>query len=221
MTTATILDLQSKVGIRINNELELAKRLLAALPPAVSIYGGSRVREDDPYYLKTMELAHAISHAGIPVISGGGPGIMEAANKGAKAGLNGVSVGLNIVLPFEQGPNPHQDLSIQFESFAARKISFCKSSMAFIVMPGGVGTLDELFEVLTLIQTGKMEEIPVMLFGSEFWGGLVAWLKGTVLSRGLISATDLERRLQVVDSVEEAMTVVLDAQSRQTTAKAA
>jgi uncharacterized protein (TIGR00730 family) len=199
----------SHVGILVNRELEAAKQILESLPPSVSIYGGSRVPEDDTYYLQTVELARAISHAGIPVISGGGPGIMEAANKGAREGRNGLSIGLNIVLPHEQVPNAHQDISIQFETFAARKISFCKYSMAFVVMPGGVGTLDEAFEVLTLIQCGKMPEIPVLLYGSEFWGGLVTWLKTTVLARGLISAVDIDRRLKVVDTCQEVMDVVL------------
>ena len=209
MSKPSVAVIQSQVGILVNHELEVAKRVLESLPAAVSIYGGSRIREDDTYYLQTVELARAISNAGIPVISGGGPGIMEAANKGAKEGLNGLSIGLNIVLPFEQKPNVHQDISIQFETFAARKISFCKYSMAFVVMPGGVGTLDEAFEVLTLIQCGKMPEIPVLLYGSEFWGGLVTWLKTTVLARGLISAVDIDRRLQVVDSCQEVMDVVL------------
>lgn len=209
MSKPSVAVIQSQVGILVNHELEVAKRVLESLPAAVSIYGGSRIREDDTYYLQTVELARAISNAGIPVISGGGPGIMEAANKGAKEGLNGLSIGLNIVLPFEQKPNVHQDISIQFETFAARKISFCKYSMAFVVMPGGVGTLDEAFEVLTLIQCGKMPEIPVLLYGSEFWGGLVTWLKTTVLARGLVSAVDMDRRLQVVDTCQEVMDVVL------------
>lgn len=204
-----IATIHSQVGIRINHELELAKKLLEALPPGVSIYGGARVREDDTYYQQTVELAKAISNAGIPVISGGGPGIMEAANKGARLGINGASIGLNIVLPMEQAPNAHQDIGIQFEHFASRKVAFCKYSMAFVVMPGGVGTLDELFEVLTLIQCHKMPEIPVLLYGSEFWGGLINWLQGTVLARGLISAEDLQRRIQLVDTVEQVMAVVL------------
>ena len=198
----------SNMGFRINHELQQAKQLLEALPPAVTIYGGSRVRADDPYYVQTVQLAKIISRAGIPVISGGGPGIMEAANRGAKLGVNGLSVGLKITLPFEEVPNPHQDISVQFSCFAARKVAFCKYSGAFIVMPGGVGTLDELFEVLTLIQTGKMPTIPVMLFGADFWSGLVAWLKNAVLARGLISAVDLERRIQMVNSIDTALEIV-------------
>jgi uncharacterized protein (TIGR00730 family) len=200
----------SKVGIRINQELQFSKELLDALPPAISIYGGARLKRDDPYYAKTFALAKAISQAGIPVISGGGTGVMEAANQGAQAGGDGLSVGLTIRLPFE-APNEHHDISLMFEHFASRKITFCRHSRAFVCMPGGVGTLDELFEVLTLIQTGKMDETPVILFGSDFWSGLLGWLRDTVLARGLISALDLEHRLQVVDTVEHAMQIILAA----------
>lgn len=181
---------------------------MEALPPAVSIYGGSRVQETDRFYLETIELAQALCAEGIPVISGGGPGIMEAANKGAKRGINGLSIGLNIVLPFEQAPNAHQDIGIQFEHFASRKVAFCKYSRAFVVMPGGVGTLDELFEVITLIQCNKMPELPVILYGKDFWSGLVSWLRDVVLARGLISANDLDARIQVVDSIEEALSII-------------
>jgi uncharacterized protein (TIGR00730 family) len=197
----------SELGIRINRELQISKQLLDALPPAVSIYGGARLSRNDPYYAATYALAQAISQAGIPVISGGGPGVMEAANQGAQAGGNGLSVGLAIRLPFET-PNVHHDISLIFDHFASRKITFCKHSRAFVCMPGGVGTLDELFEVLTLIQTGKMNETPVILFGRAFWSGLVEWLRDTVLSRGLISAVDLEYRIQLVDSVKEAMQII-------------
>ena len=206
MSTLTMAG--TRVGHLIHHELRQAKHLLERLPPAVSIFGGSRVRADDPYYGHTVALAESASRAGIPVISGGGPGIMEAANKGARQGENGLSVGLKITLPFEETPNPHQDICVSFSSFAARKVAFCKYSRAFVAMPGGLGTLDELFEVLTLVQTGKMPTIPVLLYGAEFWAGLLAWLKTTVLSRGLISASDIDHRLQVVDSVEGAMKAI-------------
>jgi uncharacterized protein (TIGR00730 family) len=198
----------SQLGTNINRELQISKQLLNTLPPAVSIYGGARLSRNDPYYAATYSLALAISQAGIPVISGGGPGVMEAANQGAQAGGNGLSVGLAIRLPFEK-PNEHHDISLMFDHFASRKITFCKHSRAFVCMPGGVGTLDELFEVLTLIQTGKMKEAPVILFGRDFWGGLIEWLRDTVLSRGLISVVDIEHRIQLVDSVEEAMQIIV------------
>jgi uncharacterized protein (TIGR00730 family) len=198
----------SRVGMLIHQELRHAKQLLESLPPAVSIFGGSRVKVDDPCYRHTVELATAASRAGIAVISGGGPGVMEAANKGARQGRNGLSVGLKITLPFKETPNPHQDICVSFSSFAARKVAFCKYSRVFVAMPGGLGTLDELFEVLTLVQTGKMPAVPVLLYGADFWGGLLAWLKTTVHARGLVSAADIDRRIQVVDSTEIAMKVI-------------
>lgn len=210
MTTVTSLD--CKFGTRINRELQTAKQVLDALPPAVSIYGGSRVPEHDPYYAHAFELARSISAAGIPVISGGGPGIMEAANKGARQGEKGASIGLTIRLP-KESPNLHHDISIEFEHFASRKITFCRNSRAFVCMPGGMGTLDELFEVLTLVQTGKMAEIPVILFGVEFWSGLLDWLRHTVLARGLIPAIDLDRRIRLVDTVDEAMHIIESAEA--------
>ena len=198
----------TRIGGLIHEELRHAKHRLERLPPAVAIFGGARVRVDDPSYAHTVALATAASQAGIPVISGGGPGIMEAANKGARAGRHGLSVGLKITLPFEESPNPHQDICVEFSSFAARKVAFCKYSRAVVAMPGGLGTLDELFEVLTLVQTGKMPSIPVLLYGVEFWAGLIDWLKTTVLARGLISAADIDRRLQSVGSVEQAMPII-------------
>ncbi len=203
------LKIPSGVGQRINRELEFAKAVLESLTPAVSIYGSARLAADDPYYAETVALARALSAAGISVISGGGPGIMEAANRGAQQGLLGLSIGLNICLPCEQKPNAYQDVCIEFEHFSSRKVTFCKYSMAFIAMPGGFGTLDELFEVLTLIQTGKMSNIPVLLFGGEFWAGLLEWLRTIVLPRGLIAREDLEERLTIVNSVEEVLQIVL------------
>jgi len=198
----------SRVGGLIHQELRNAKRLLDLLPPAVAIFGGSRIRPEDHYYGQAVDLARSASQVGIPVISGGGPGIMEAANKGARQGLHGLSIGLKITLPFEETPNPHQDICVEFHSFAARKVAFCKYSGAVVAMPGGLGTLDELFEVLTLVQTGKMPSIPVLLYGAEFWSGLVAWLRTTVLARGLVSAADIARRIQIVDSVDAAMSLI-------------
>lgn len=197
----------SRVGHQINRELEMAKDRLEAIGPAVSIYGSARIKPHDPYYQAARTLAQTLATEGFTVISGGGPGIMEAANKGAQEGAHGRSVGLNILLPFEQQPNPYQDISLDFVHFAARKVAFCKYSLAFVVMPGGVGTLDELFEVLTLIQTQKMPEIPVLLYGTSFWQGLVEWVRGELLSRQLLGLEDVNRMV-LVDSAEEVMKVV-------------
>jgi uncharacterized protein (TIGR00730 family) len=200
--------LHSRVGRRIHRELDAAKQLLEAITPAISIYGGARVKPTDPAYAAARELARRASSRAISVIAGGGPGIMEAANLGCQEGLNGTSVGLNISLPFEQQPNPYQDLAITFEHFAARKVAFSKYSMVFVAFEGGFGTLDEVFEVLTLIQTGKMPEIPVLLYGRKFWSGLVAWMDEMMLQRGLLSKEDLSRRVRIVDSADEAMEVI-------------
>ena len=200
----------SLVGSLISRELNLAKSLLEGLAPGVSIYGGARVQPNDPYYLATVELARTLSNEGINVISGGGPGIMEAANKGAQLGTGGKSIALNIELPFEQAPNPYQDVAVNFAYFAARKIAFCKYSRAFVVMPGGLGTLDELFEVLTLVQTAKMPSAPVMLYGSEFWKGLMDWMRGVALERKLISAEDLNERIRMVDSPADVLQVLAE-----------
>lgn len=197
--------IHTEVGQRIHQELETAKALLETVKSAVSIYGGARVSTTDVYYQKTVELASALSNCGYAVISGGGPGIMEAANRGAFETNNGLSIGLNIALPCEQKPNPYQHLSIEFRHFAARKVAFCKYSKAFVVMPGGVGTLDELFEVLTLIQTQKMPQIPVILYGAEFWEGLMNWMSGVLLPRGLISKDDIRNRIHVVNSAAEVL----------------
>ncbi len=197
--------LTSHIGQRINRELVVAESLLQSVCPAVAIYGSARIAEDDPYYKQTFEVARALSQAGVSVISGGGPGLMEAANRGAQAGFNGTSVGLNIHLSTEQEPNAYQDISIDFVHFAARKVAFCKHSKAAIAMPGGFGTLDEIFEVLTLMQTRKMPEIPALLYGREFWQGLLDWIRDQQLSRGLIGDDDFHKRLCLVDSPEEVL----------------
>lgn len=201
----------SNVGQRIHQELALAKEVLDTVCPAISIYGGARVREDNPYYQKTKDLARALSDAGFAIISGGGPGIMTAANHGASEGKLGLSIGLNIKLPFEQQANSYQGISLEFAHFAARKIAFCKYSKAFVVMPGGVGTLDELFEVLTLIQTKKMPAIPVILFGREFWQGLLTWMEQDLLARGFVSSADLNEQIQVADSTEDVLAILAHA----------
>lgn len=195
---------QSRIGQRLHLELDAAKRQLEDISPIVTIYGGARVTSADPYYDATTQLAHNLSARGIAVMSGGGPGIMEAANKGAKAGEQGLSIGLIITLAHEQRPNAYQHIELTFEHFSSRKATFCKYSDAFIVMPGGFGTLDELFEVLTLVQTGKSRAVPVILYGREFWKGLVTWMQDVMVSRGLVSRSDMQL-FTVVDTVEEAL----------------
>ena len=185
-----------------------ATEYLSEIRPAVSIYGSARLREDSPYYERTMEIARLFSDAGFAVISGGGPGIMEAANKGAHAGKS-ASVGLNIELPHEQQGNPYQDISMRFRHFFTRKVTFVKNSDAFIVMPGGFGTLDELAEVLTLVQTGKSRSVPVVMFGSRFWKGLLDWFRFTLLPMGLIAEHDLDI-MRIVDEPKDALDAVYE-----------
>ena len=158
--------------------------------PAVSFFGSARVDESDRYYQLTVELSSRLAEAGYPIITGGGPGIMEAANKGA-AQVGGMSIGLNIDLPFEQEPNPYTNIPMNFKYFFVRKVMFVKYAMAFICLPGGFGTMDELFEAMTLMQTRKIKAFPVVLVGSEFWGGLVDWMRKELLSTGKIASDDL------------------------------
>ncbi|WP_080421718.1 TIGR00730 family Rossman fold protein [Burkholderia ubonensis] len=197
---------QSRIGQRLHLELDAAKCRLEDISPIVTIYGGARVAPSDSYYDATTQLAHQLSTRGISVMSGGGPGIMEAANKGAKAGQQGLSIGLNIALAHEQKPNAYQDIELSFEHFSSRKATFCKYAAAFVVMPGGFGTLDELFEVLTLIQTSKSRAAPVILYGREFWQGLVTWMDQVMVTRGLVSASEM-RLFSVVDTVDEALSL--------------
>ena len=189
-------------------EMVTAADKLVAVAPAVAIFGSARMAEGHPYYKLTEQIAQKLSDSGFSVVSGGGPGLMEAANKGALAGKS-PSVGLNILLPFEKGGNGFQDVSLTFQHFFARKVMFVKSAGAYVVMPGGFGTLDELTEALTLIQTGKIRPIPIILVGSDFWKGLVDWFKNTMVSEGVISASDLglfkiiDEPQQVVDAIFE------------------
>src|SRR3990172_9291064 len=158
---------------------------------AVSIFGSARARRNDWSYKATCKVAETLSRKGYAVISGGGPGIMEAANRGAKRG-KGLSIGLNIMLPEEQRVNRYQDKSLHFKHFFARKVMFVKYAAGYVIMPGGFGTLDELFESLTLIQTGKIRRFPVVMMGQEYWGGLLAWMRTTMVKNGTISKSDLE-----------------------------
>ncbi len=193
--------------LRIQGEFVEGFEALAGLGPAVTIFGSARTQEGDPMYRAAVETARLLAQAGLGIITGGGPGIMDAANLGAKLG-GGVSVGLNIELPFEQHINAHVDIAINFHYFFVRKVMFVKYAQAFVIFPGGFGTMDEMFESLTLIQTGKICNFPVILFGTEYWQGLLAWLRETMLPGGKIAAADLDL-VQVTDSPEQVRDVIM------------
>ncbi len=178
-----------------------ATERLKEITPAVSIFGSARTKPDHPHYILAEEIAKQLSDAGFSVISGGGPGIMEAANKGAFAGV-APSIGLNIELPFEQGGNDFQDIALSFKYFFMRKVMFVKYANAYVVMPGGFGTLDELMEAITLVQTGKARKIPIILVGTEFWGGLIKWIENTLITGGMASPTDMNL-FQVIDEPKD------------------
>lgn len=169
----------------------------------VSVFGSARTPEDDPVYASARELGRCLVDAGYGVITGGGPGVMEAASRGAFEN-NGVSIGLNIKLPMEQHPNPYQTMSLDFDYFFVRKVSFLKYSTAIIVYPGGFGTLDELSEVLTMVQTGKINLIPIIFVNKKFWSGLIEWFKTTLIDEKMISPEDMDL-IKVVDTAEEAV----------------
>ncbi len=192
--------------MRIASEFVEGFDTLADIAPAVTIFGSARTSPDDPAYAAAQRTALLLAHAGFSIVTGGGPGIMEAANRGAREG-KGRSIGCNIELPFEQTTNPYVDTAINFRYFFVRKTMFIKYALAFVVFPGGFGTLDELFEALTLIQTGKLSHFPVVLFGSAYWGGLIEWLRTSVLSGHRISAADLQL-LHVTDDPEEIVRIV-------------
>ncbi len=182
---------------------------MSRIGPCISIFGSARTKPDDKYYKLAENIAQKIVEAGYGVITGGGPGIMEAGNKGAHLG-GGTSVGLNIELPFEQHDNPYidNDKSLDFDYFFVRKVMFVKYSQGFVVMPGGFGTLDELFEAITLIQTNKIEKFPIILVGTEFWSGVLDWIKSTLLEKfGNISATDLDL-INLVDTEDEVIDIL-------------
>jgi hypothetical protein len=195
--------------LRIMGEFVWGFDNLADVSDGVTIFGSARTPPNDPHYEKAVETGRLLAEAGIPVITGGGPGIMEAANKGA-AQARGLSIGCNIELPFEQGSNAYLSRSLNFKFFFVRKTMFVKYATAFIVFPGGYGTLDELFEALTLIQTGKVKHFPVILFGSAYWSGLVQWLADTVAAEGKVNRTDL-LLFQVTDDPAEAARFVIEA----------
>ena len=195
--------------MRIQAEFVEGFGALATLPRAVTVFGSARTRPNHPQYQLAREIGAALAKEGFAVITGGGPGTMEAANRGAKE-AGGMSVGLGIELPFEQGINPWVDLGINFRYFFARKTMFVKYSQAFVCLPGGFGTLDELFEALTLVQTKKVTKFPVVLFGSQYWSGLVQWIQDQVAGAGNISTPDLAL-LHVTDDVDDMVQVVHDA----------
>jgi uncharacterized protein (TIGR00730 family) len=188
---------------RIQHELELGFRELGEIGPAVCVFGSARLPEEAPEYQRAREMGRALGEAGFAVITGGGPGLMEAANRGAQD-VGALSVGLNIELPHEQALNPYVDLGIEFHYFFTRKLMFVRYSDALVVFPGGFGTLDELFEVLTLIQTGKAVDHPVVLEGSAFWSGLIEWIAEFQLAQGMLSKEDLAQA-EVADGVDDVM----------------
>jgi uncharacterized protein (TIGR00730 family) len=175
--------------------------------PAVTIFGSARVREGHPYYTEAVEVGRRFAEAGFTVVTGGGPGLMEAANRGAREG-GGISVGFNIDLPHEQHANPYLDVSLTFQHFYARKTMFVKAAEGFVIFPGGFGTLDELFESLTLIQTGKVVHFPVVLFESRYWERLLEWVRDTLLAEGMVSPEDVELLVVSDDPAEAVATVV-------------
>ncbi|MEE6280220.1 TIGR00730 family Rossman fold protein [Georgenia sunbinii] len=194
--------------MRIQSEFVEGFGALAELGPAVSVFGSARSKRDSPEYALGEEIARRLVDADYAVITGGGPGVMEAANKGASE-AGGVSVGLGIELPFEQGMNEWVDLGVNFRYFFARKTMFVKYALGFIVLPGGFGTMDELFEALTLVQTQKVRSFPIVLVGTEYWGGLVDWLRSTMAEAGMIAPADLDL-MPVVDTAAEAVARLQD-----------
>ncbi|PXX80737.1 LOG family protein [Rivihabitans pingtungensis] len=187
--------------LKIMAEFVESTEALSEISPAVSIFGSARTPRAHGYYKLTEEIARRLSDAGFSVISGGGPGIMEAASKGAFFGKS-PSVGLNIQLPHEQKPNEYQDLSLSFNHFFSRKVMFVKHAVAYVVMPGGFGTLDEMFEALTLVQTGKSRKIPIILVGRAFWQGLLDWFQAQLVAEGMIAADDMQL-IQLIDEPGE------------------
>jgi len=190
---------------KIMAEFVAGYETLSKIGPCVSIFGSARTKPDNPYYILAEEIAFKLTQSGFGVITGGGPGIMEAGNKGANRG-RGLSVGLNIELPFEQHDNPWIDRgkSLDFDYFFVRKVMFVKYSQGFVVMPGGFGTMDELFEAITLIQTKKIGRFPIVLVGKKFWGGLIDWLHETLIAEGNIKEEDLNL-FRLVDTADEAV----------------
>ena len=218
-TPAIVSQLDDAARVRrIGEELQTGFDRLAHIGRAVSIFGSARTSRTDPMYAKARETAAALAGAGFSIITGGGPGIMEAGNRGARE-AGGTSIGLDIELPHEQFENAYVDISLSFHYFFARKIMFVRYASAFVVFPGGFGTLDELFEAATLRQTAKIRHFPIILFGTAYWEGLVAWLRSQVAMKGNISVSDVDLLL-VTDSVSEVLRIVQAAEHRRPRAAA-
>lgn len=194
--------------LQIVSEFVEGYEQLSATLPSVSIFGSARVSPDNPHYKLAEQICRQLSDAGFSIVTGGGPGIMEAGNKGAQSGES-LSIGLNIILPREQTPNPYQDISLHYRHFFSRKVMFVKYACAYVVLPGGFGTMDELTEILTLIQTGKARRIPVVLVDSAFWSGLLDWFRGPPVELGMIHPTALDL-LTVVDDAKGAVAAITD-----------
>ncbi len=205
-------------SLRILGEFISGFETLARLGPAVTVFGSARTAKDDPMYRAATMLAKGLAEAGFTVITGGGPGIMEAANMGAQQG-GGLSVGCTIELPHEQRVNDYTDLSVSFRYFFVRKMMFVKYAQGFVIFPGGFGTLDELFESITLAQTDKIEHFPVVLVGTAYWKGLLDWLHGRVGAEGKIDTSDLGL-LRVTDDVDEAVSLMVESRARRASARA-
>jgi uncharacterized protein (TIGR00730 family) len=209
-------DLEQDIALIAQEFREGFEAVDKIVQPAVTIFGSARIREGNPVYEQARDAGRRFAELGWAVVTGGGPGVMEAANRGAKEG-GGLSVGFNIELPHEQSPNSYLDISLTFRHFYARKTMFVKAAEGFVVFPGGFGTVDELFEALTLIQTGKVLHFPVVLFGSDYWGELIDWVKGELLADGMISVEDLDL-LFVTDDLVEVVERVCFAHARRSTA---
>ena len=203
---ASFLDTDAWRALRIEGEVVEGFDTLARLGTAVSIFGSARIREGDPFYTAAREMGSRLAKKGITVITGGGPGIMEAANRGA-AEAGGVSVGLGIELPHEQRINEYCNIALNFRYFFARKLMFVKYAQAFVIFPGGYGTFDELFESLVLVQTGKIDHFPVILFGSSYWRPMTDWIASTVLPHGMIAADDL-KIFRLTDDIDESIAII-------------
>lgn len=195
--------------LRITGEFVEGFDVLAKLGPAVTLFGSARTKPGDPFYAAAVETAQLVAAEGLAIITGGGPGIMEAGNRGAHLS-KGVSVGLGIELPFEQGINRYVEIPLNFHYFFVRKTMFVKYAQAFVIFPGGFGTMDELFEALTLVQTGKIRNFPIILFGSAYWQGLLTWLRDTMLAEGKIGAPDLDL-ITLCDSPQEVRNLIVKA----------
>lgn len=191
---------------RILSEFTEGFDKLSDLDFSVTVFGSARFKEDNEFYKSTVALAQALANEGFPIISGGGPGVMEAANRGAYD-VEQVSVGLNIQLPEEQHPNPYQNVALNFRYFFARKVMFVKHSMGYVCMPGGFGTMDEFFEALTLMQTNRIYHAPLILFGTEFWSGLVDWMKKTLMKHETVSEVDFDL-IKITDDIDEVVSIM-------------